>query len=197
MITIKAKSDYGEKETFEKWNGKFYDENDLDEIIRVTENTVVMRPDSTLDGSGVPIAYVVTDAFPDDHMRNILYEIEESSIMRANCSGPINKEEMAAKGLIEGGVQLGVSSRGMGSLVSKNGKNYVGEDFVLGTVDIVQDPSADNAYVNGIMEGASWIYDAAKSSWVKQEMIEDLVRGAKKGKINEDLLVKQFKDLLF
>jgi hypothetical protein len=101
MITIKAKSDYGEKETFEKWNGKFYDENDLDEIIRVTENTVVMRPDSTLDGSGVPIAYVVTDAFPDDHMRNILYEIEESSIMRANCSGPINKEEMAAKGLIE------------------------------------------------------------------------------------------------
>jgi len=104
---------------------------------------------------------------------------------------------LIAKGLIEGGVQLGVSSRGMGSLVSKNGKNYVGEDFVLGTVDIVQDPSADNAYVNGIMEGASWIYDAAKSSWVKQEMIEDLVRGAKKGKINEELLVKQFKDLLF
>ena len=63
------------------------------------------------------------------------------------------------KGLVEGGVQLGVSSRGMGSLSMKNGVNYVADDFMLNTVDIVQDPSAPNAYVNGIMEGVSYEMD--------------------------------------
>jgi len=63
------------------------------------------------------------------------------------------------KGLVEGGVQLGVSSRGMGSLEMKNGSNYVADDFMLNTVDIVQDPSAPNAYVNGIMEGVSYEQD--------------------------------------
>ena len=102
MKYITAKTDHGEKETFEKWKGKFYQESDLDQIVHVTEDTVVMRPDATLDGDGVPIAYVITNAFPNDNVRNILYSIEETSVMRANCSGPINKEEMAAKGLIEG-----------------------------------------------------------------------------------------------
>ena len=63
------------------------------------------------------------------------------------------------KGLVEGGVQLGVSSRGMGSLEVRNGTNYVGGDFLLNTVDIVQDASAPNAYVNGIMEGVSYEQD--------------------------------------
>ena len=63
------------------------------------------------------------------------------------------------KGLVEGGVQLGVSSRGMGSLEMKNGVNHVADDFLLNTVDIVQDPSAPNAYVNGIMEGVSYEQD--------------------------------------
>lgn len=63
------------------------------------------------------------------------------------------------KGLVEGGVQLGVSSRGMGTLVQRNGVNYVGNDFMLTTVDIVQDPSAPKAFVNGIMEGVEWVWD--------------------------------------
>jgi hypothetical protein len=63
------------------------------------------------------------------------------------------------KGLVEGGVQLGVSSRGMGSLEMKDGANYVRDDFMLNTIDIVQDPSAPNAFVNGIMEGVSWEAD--------------------------------------
>ena len=61
------------------------------------------------------------------------------------------------KGLLEGGVQLGVSSRGMGSLRTVEGVDYVDSDFVLNTVDIVQDPSAPNAFVNGIQEGVEWI----------------------------------------
>jgi hypothetical protein len=55
------------------------------------------------------------------------------------------------EGLLDGGVKLGVSSRGMGSLVSKKGAQYVGDDFMLSTIDIVQDPSAPSAFVNGVM----------------------------------------------
>ena len=62
--------------------------------------------------------------------------------------------------LIEGGAKLGVSSRGMGSLKQdKNGINEVQKDFMLSAVDIVADPSAPDAFVNGIMEGKEWVYD--------------------------------------
>lgn len=63
------------------------------------------------------------------------------------------------KGLLDGGVQLGVSTRGMGSISERNGVSYVNEDFMLNTVDIVQDPSAHDAFVNGIMEGKDFSYD--------------------------------------
>lgn len=63
------------------------------------------------------------------------------------------------KGLLEGGCQLGVSSRGMGTVNEKNGQTTVNSDFVLSTVDIVQDPSAPSAFVNGIMESIDWVYD--------------------------------------
>ena len=99
---ITAKTDYGAKETFDKWNGKFLNEGDLDEIIHVTEDTVILRPDDNLGGSGIPIAFVVTDAFPDNSMRNVLYGIDQNSVMRTNCPGSIDKEEMEKKGLIEG-----------------------------------------------------------------------------------------------
>jgi hypothetical protein len=102
MITITANNDFGEKETYDRWNGKFYTSSDLFQIISPSKNTAVMRPDSTLDGKGVPIAYVITNVFPNDNIRNVLYSVEESSVMRANCAGPIDKEEMKRKGLIEG-----------------------------------------------------------------------------------------------
>ena len=63
-----------------------------------------------------------------------------------------------ARNLIEGGAQLGVSSRGMGSLKSVNGINIVQDDFYLATAaDIVADPSAPGAFVQGIMEGKEWM----------------------------------------
>ena len=65
-----------------------------------------------------------------------------------------------AGALLNDGVTLGVSSRGMGSLVQRNGANYVGEDFMLATAaDIVADPSAPDAFVQGIMEGKEWVWD--------------------------------------
>jgi len=60
------------------------------------------------------------------------------------------------KGLLDGGVNIGVSSRGVGSLKKRNGVNEVQKDYRLLTVDIVSDPSAPDAYVQGIMEGKQW-----------------------------------------
>jgi hypothetical protein len=57
------------------------------------------------------------------------------------------------------GVKLGVSTRGMGSLEKRGSVNVVKEDFMLAAIDIVADPSAPNAFVNGIMEGREWIWD--------------------------------------
>ena len=68
-----------------------------------------------------------------------------------------------ARGLIESGVRLGVSSRGMGSLrLNKEGINEVQDDFHLATAaDIVADPSAPDAFVNGIMEGVEWCWEGS------------------------------------
>jgi hypothetical protein len=63
------------------------------------------------------------------------------------------------RGLLEGGVKLGVSSRGLGSLTKKGNASVVGNDFKLSTIDIVADPSAPSAFVEGIMENAEWVYD--------------------------------------
>jgi hypothetical protein len=65
-----------------------------------------------------------------------------------------------AKNLLEEGVKLGVSSRGMGSIDRQEGASYVMDDFMLATAaDIVADPSAPDAFVNGIMEGKEWVWD--------------------------------------
>ena len=65
-----------------------------------------------------------------------------------------------AKNLLGEGVKLGVSSRGMGTLKEENGVKYVSDDFMLATAaDIVADPSAPDAFVNGIMEGKEWVWE--------------------------------------
>ena len=78
-----------------------------------------------------------------------------------------------AKALIRDGGKLGVSSRGMGSLESKNGVNYVKDDFYLATAaDIVADPSAPQAFVEGIMEGKEWVWN---NGLLKEVEINDIV----------------------
>lgn len=89
------------------------------------------------------------------------------------------------KGLLEGGVKLGVSSRGMGSLVEKNGVNYVKDDFHLATVDIVQDPSAPAAFVNGIMEGVDWICENGIFKPQEIEKIETEIKRTPKAQLAE------------
>jgi|TARA_R110002153_G_scaffold75892_1_gene195755 hypothetical protein len=82
------------------------------------------------------------------------------------------------KGLLDGGVQLGVSTRGMGSLENRNGVMEVKDDFVLSTIDIVQDPSAPNAFVNGIMEGVEWVWNNGLIEAQDIEKIETEIKRA-------------------
>jgi len=98
------------------------------------------------------------------------------------------------EGLLEGGVKLGVSSRGMGSLVQKNGVQYVGKDFMLATVDIVQDPSAPSAFVNGVMEGVEWVWD---NGLLQSRDIEEIETEIKESKlVSSDTEIRAFKNFL-
>ena len=94
------------------------------------------------------VSHMITKLHPDG--KNF---IGEAKIMDT----PMGK---IVKNLMDEGGKLGVSSRGMGSLDSKNGANYVRDDFYLATAaDIVADPSAPNSFVEGIMEGKEWIWN--------------------------------------
>ena len=90
------------------------------------------------------------------------------------------------KGLIDEGAQLGVSSRGMGSLIQKNGANYVGKDFYLATAaDIVADPSAPDAFVEGIMENKEWVWDNGVIKAQDIEEYKEHIQEAKRLKLAE------------
>ena len=102
---------------------------------------------------------------------------------------------MVVKGLLDGGVQLGVSTRGMGSLQNQNGVMVVKDDFVLNTVDIVQDPSAPTAFVNGIMEGVDWIWNNGILERQDIEKIETEIKKASRADLYETQ-VREFKNFL-
>ena len=91
-----------------------------------------------------------------------------------------------AKNFIEEGVRLGVSSRGLGSVkLNKEGVNEVQDDFHLATVDIVADPSAPDAFVQGIMESADWILENGVWKAVQIEQAQDTIRKASKADLNK------------
>ena len=100
------------------------------------------------------------------------------------------------KNLIKEGASLGVSSRGMGSLKSKNGVNEVQGDFYLATAaDIVADPSAPDAFVEGIMEGVEWVYEGGR--WVEQfvEQAQEQIKTVSKSDLERTKL-KIFENFL-
>ena len=105
------------------------------------------------------VSHMITDLYPDG--KNF---IGEAKIM-ATPMGEI------VKNLMDEGAKLGVSSRGMGSLQSRGGTNYVKDDFYLATAaDIVADPSAPNAFVEGIMEGKEWVWN--NGALVEEELLQ-------------------------
>ena len=88
------------------------------------------------------------------------------------------------KSLLDEGVKIGVSTRGLGSVkAGRNGVMEVQKDFHLSTVDIVTDPSAPNAFVNGIMENVEYYYDIASGNWRATEVIQDIQEEVEK-KVN-------------
>ena len=99
------------------------------------------------------------------------------------------------EGLIKGGVKLGVSSRGMGTVENRKGATYVNDDYMLSTVDIVQDPSAQGAFVNGIMEGVEWVWDNGVLKAQQLEKYETEIREASSKEL-ASVQEKVFKDFL-
>lgn len=88
------------------------------------------------------------------------------------------------KSLLDEGVKIGVSTRGLGSVkAGRDGVMEVQKDFHLSTVDIVTDPSAPNAFVNGIMENVEYYYDIASGNWRATQAIENIVEEVEK-KVN-------------
>ena len=90
------------------------------------------------------------------------------------------------KNLIDEGAVLGVSSRGMGSIQQQGGRNLVGKDFYLATAaDIVADPSAPDAFVEGIMEGKEWVWDNGVPKSVTVEQYKSEIEKAKRQELAE------------
>ena len=98
---------------------------------------------------------------------------------------------MIVRGLLDGGINLGVSTRGMGSLERGNNAMIVKDDFLLNAVDIVQDPSAPSAFVNGVMEGVEWVWN---NGIIEAQTIERMETEIKKAP-RADLYETQVREL--
>ena len=130
------------------------------------------------------VSHMITKLYPDGN--NF---IGEAKIMNT----PYGK---IVKGLIDEGAQLGVSSRGMGSLINRGQGNVVKDDFYLATAaDIVADPSAPDAFVEGIMEGKEWVWESGVLVEKDIEAWRMEVYKAKKRELEEKKL-KVFESML-
>ena len=167
-------------------NGRIYPMEVLDEEVR-NYNKKFIQQNRAFGELGHPdgptvnlerVSHMITSLKPDG--KNF---IGEAKIMDT----PMGK---IVKNLMDEGAKLGVSSRGMGSLKQKGGANVVSDDFYLATAaDIVADPSAPNAFVEGIMEGKEWIWD--NGTLVESELVrmrERINTRVRKKQASEDAL---------
>ena len=166
-------------------NGRIYESKVLaKEVARYNENFI--KRNRALGELGHPDGPTVN---LDRVSHNIteLYQEGSNFIGKAKIlNTPMGK---IASGLLGDGVQLGVSSRGMGSLVQREGVNYVGEDFMLATAaDIVADPSAPDAFVQGIMEGKEWVWDNGLLKECEIEQVKQTIDNAPAHRLNEAIL---------
>ena len=119
-----------------------------------------------------------------DKVSHLITKLEEDGnnfVGRAKILSTPNGQ--IVKNLIDDGAKLGVSSRGLGSLESKGNAQYVKDDFQLATAgDIVADPSAPEAFVEGIMEGVEWVYE---SGILKAKDIDEMQKEMKTARLNK------------
>ena len=172
-------------------NGRVYEKKTLEKAIEKYVNEQVK--------TGRAVGVLNHPEGPTVNLDKVSHKINELRWQGSDVVGKasILKTPMGqiVEGLLEGGVKLGVSSRGMGSLVQKNGAQYVGDDFMLSTVDIVQDPSAPSAFVNGVMEGVEWVWDNGLIQRKDLEEIETEIKSATRVQLPE-VEIKAFKNFL-
>ena len=137
-------------------NGRIYPHGVLQKEVN-NFNTKYVNEGRALGELGHPMGPIINL----DRVSHVIKELKEDGknfIGKAKVMDTPNGK--IVKSFISEGVKLGVSSRGMGSVkTNKAGVNEVQSDFVLSTVDIVADPSAPDAFVNGIMEGKEWVWE--------------------------------------
>lgn len=157
-------------------NGRIYPIDVLDkEVNRYT--TEMVNTGRALGELGHP-------AGPSINLDRVSHIITELKKDKNNYIGKAKLTETPfgniAKGLLESGAKFGVSSRGLGSLKEENGAMKVQSDYRIATAaDIVHDPSAPRAFVEGIMEGVDFVYDPIKDTWMEQK-VEDMKKSIKK-----------------
>ena len=148
-------------------NGRVYPFSVLKKQVRKFNENFVKK-DRALGELGHPMGPTV-NLDRVSHIITELYEDGKNFIGKAKVIDTPNGK--IVKNLLESGVRLGVSSRGLGSVkTNKEGVNEVQDDFVLSTVDIVSDPSAPDAFVNGIMEGKEFSLTGEVEYDIQQEI---------------------------
>jgi len=172
-------------------NGRIYPHNVMEQAVEKynTEQVMTKRSVGELNHPEGPTVNL-------DKVSHLITELKfEGKNVMGRASILNTPNGMVVKGLLDGGVQLGVSTRGMGSLQNQNGVMIVKDDFVLNTVDIVQDPSAPTAFVNGIMEGVDWIWNNGILERQDIEKIETEIKKASRADLYETQ-VREFKNFL-
>ena len=170
-----AKVDHGLKETHEKWNGKFLDKSSYDEVISsigVDEKVIkISKPVASITGDRAPLAYIVKGEYTGDMYQNIkdtLFSIDDVSTMRANAAGPIDKEEMAKKGLIEG-VHYKLRTPNSYYPLKKNGQfNRIAESNAIHSVLI----GYKRGRFTGMIKQSGWM--DKKSNQEKWEVLQNI-----------------------
>ena len=160
-------------------NGRVYPHAVLQKEVK-NFNTKYVNEGRALGELGHPMGPVINL----DRVSHVIKELTEDGknfIGKAKVMDTPNGK--IVKNFISEGVKLGVSSRGMGSLkANKKGVNEVQGDFVLSTVDIVADPSAPDAFVNGIMEGKEWVWE---NGVIKEQDIDAMKKTIMNAKMKE------------
>jgi len=160
-------------------NGRVYPHAVLQKEVK-NFNTKYVNEGRALGELGHPMGPVINL----DRVSHVIKELKEDGtnfIGKAKVMDTPNGK--IVKNFISEGVKLGVSSRGMGSLkANKKGVNEVQGDFVLSTVDIVADPSAPDAFVNGIMEGKEWVWE---NGVIKEQDIDAMKKTIMNAKMKE------------
>ena len=136
---------------------------------------------------------------PTVNLDRVSHKIESLEMDGDNVVGKASILEtpmgQVVKGLLDGKVNFGVSTRGMGSLKQNGNTMVVNDDYLLNAIDIVQDPSAPSAFVNGIMEGVEWVWNNGIIEARTIEQMETEIKKAPRANLYETQ-VREFKNFL-